>query len=148
LLLAVDCRNPNGAAETGGDLAMAASSGEKEDSKEQEKLAPCKVSFSVGDKIHQGSSVHFSELGIFVQCRQPASLNLKLKLLLEFPNLDNPIEVWGEVVWTNMYGPDDAITPRGMGVKFLQEDTDILRTLGEMALLYDNLDKPYQCYYS
>ena len=32
---------------------------------------------------------------------------------------DQDIGVKAEVVWSNKYGPDDHITPRGMGVRFL-----------------------------
>ena len=32
---------------------------------------------------------------------------------------DQDIGVKAEVVWSNKYGPDDQITPRGMGVRFL-----------------------------
>jgi Tfp pilus assembly protein PilZ len=103
----------------------------------------------VGDATRKGISSHFSETGMFVQCDQPAPLKSSVRLSIQFSNLDKPIEVQGEVVWTNAHGPDDSVTPRGMGVKFSQaEDPDILRILGEMATLYDTLDNPYYCYYS
>lgn len=118
-------------------------------SHEDEKLPPCQVDFQVGDATRKGISTHFSEAGMLVQCDQPAPLKSSVKLSIQFPNLDMPIEVQGEVVWTNVHGPDDAVTPRGMGIKFSQtEDPDTLRTLGEMASLYDALDNPYYCYYS
>ena len=34
-------------------------------------------------------------------------------------NTDGSIEAEVEVVFSNIYGPDDSITPRGMGVRFL-----------------------------
>jgi hypothetical protein len=33
---------------------------------------------------------------------------------------DKSLNVKAEVVWSNVYGPDDEINPRGMGVRFLK----------------------------
>ena len=32
---------------------------------------------------------------------------------------EKSLHVKAEVVWSNKYGPDDHITPRGMGVRFV-----------------------------
>ena len=34
------------------------------------------------------------------------------------------MKVKAEVVWSNIYGPDDEINPRGMGVRFLNISSD------------------------
>jgi hypothetical protein len=33
---------------------------------------------------------------------------------------EKSLHVKAEVVWSNKYGPDDEINPRGMGVRFLK----------------------------
>jgi hypothetical protein len=33
---------------------------------------------------------------------------------------EKSLHVKAEVVWSNIYGPDDEINPRGMGVRFLK----------------------------
>jgi hypothetical protein len=33
---------------------------------------------------------------------------------------DKSLNIKAEVVWSNIYGPDDKINPRGMGVRFLE----------------------------
>jgi Tfp pilus assembly protein PilZ len=113
-----------------------------------EKKSPCQVICYLGDDVCMGSSVHFNERGIFVMCDRPAPLDMKIKLVLQFPGIENPIELQGEVVWTNIHGPSDALTPRGMGVKFLSLDQEAVRLLTELAHQYESRENIYSCYYS
>ena len=55
------------------------------------------------------------------------------------------LSVNAEVVWSNIHSRDDAITPRGMGVRFLNmasEDQEFIskalanQSLGEVAIEY------------
>jgi hypothetical protein len=42
---------------------------------------------------------------------------------------EKPLNVKAEVVWANTHGPDEEITPRGMGVRFMNitgEDRTII----------------------
>jgi hypothetical protein len=52
---------------------------------------------------------------------------------LRIQSPDHAIEdVAAEVVWTNIHGPDDDLTPRGMGVRFTElakEEERYLRKL-------------------
>ena len=41
-------------------------------------------------------------------------------MTIDVPNSDSSIQATVEVVFSNIYGPDDAISPRGMGVRFLK----------------------------
>ncbi len=92
--------------------------------------------------------MHFSERGVLVECQEPLPLNSKLKVVLQFPGFKNTIELQGEVVWTNIYGPNDALSPRGMGVKFLGVERDTERLLADMSAKYDATASIYSCYYS
>lgn len=113
-----------------------------------EKKAPCQVTFYLDEQGFKGTSLHFSERGLLVNCQTPAPLNRKVKLVLMFPGLKNAMEVQGEVVWTNVHGQADSFSPRGMGVKFLGVDRDAERLLAELAEQYDCLGSTYSCYYT
>jgi Tfp pilus assembly protein PilZ len=116
--------------------------------KTTEKLEPCQVTFSAGDVVGTGSSSHFHEKGMLILCRNPAPLNEKVKLSLHFPGFKHPMELQAEVVWTNTYGPSDALSPRGMGVKFIGVERDVERLLAELAEQYDSFGSIYSCYYT
>lgn len=113
-----------------------------------EKLSPCQVIFYMGDQAGQGTSMHFNERGILVQCDKPAPLNKKLRLILKFPLMKNDIELQGEVVWTNIHGANDPLCPRGMGVKFLNLERDMERLLTDLSGQYEALTSIFSCYYS
>ncbi|MBW1981678.1 MAG: PilZ domain-containing protein [Deltaproteobacteria bacterium] len=66
----------------------------------------------------EGITRHLSPDGGFIRCHKPLALNKVFDMTIKAP--DHPFEVRAEVVWSNMYGPDDHITPRGMGVRFLR----------------------------
>ncbi|MCU0586767.1 MAG: PilZ domain-containing protein [Syntrophobacteraceae bacterium] len=116
--------------------------------KSGEKPAPCQVTFASEGQGGKGTSMHFSERGVLIECQQPLPLNSKVKVVLQFPGFKNTIELQGEVVWTNIYGPNDALSPRGMGVKFLTVERDTERLLADMAGKYDATASMYSCYYT
>jgi Tfp pilus assembly protein PilZ len=116
--------------------------------KPAEKAAPCQVTFVVDDKVLSGTSVHFNDGGMLILCQQPAQLYSKLKLALKFPGFKNPLKITGEVVWTNIHGPADSLSPRGMGVKFLNLDRDTERLLGDLARSYEAYGSGYLCYFT
>ena len=53
----------------------------------------------------------------YISCSNPFKLNECLDIVIVAP--DRELRVKAEVVWANIYGHDDDITPRGMGVHFL-----------------------------
>lgn len=113
-----------------------------------EAKQPCQVMCHIGDQVRRGSSLHFNERGMLVQCDQPAPLNTKLKLVLEFPGFKNTIELNGEVVWTNIYGAPTPLAPRGMGVKFVNLEREVERMLADLAAMYESFASMYGCYYT
>jgi hypothetical protein len=116
--------------------------------KPPEKLAPCQVTFVLEDQVSSGTSFYFNERGMLVLCQQPAPLSTKLKLNLKFPGFKNPLRMSAEVVWTNIHGPADSLSPRGMGVKFLNLDRDMESLLADLARNYEAYGEIYSCYYS
>jgi PilZ domain len=64
-----------------------------------------------------GVITNINNNGAFIRCRKPLRLTETCKLTIE--SSERQIQnVVAEVVWTNIYGPDDDLTPRGMGVRF------------------------------
>jgi hypothetical protein len=102
----------------------------------------------VGEKMFKGTSMHFNDRGMMVLCKHPAPLNAKGEMTLIFPGLNNPIELSGEVVWTNIHGAGDSLSPKGMGIKFVNIDREMERLLAELASQYESLGSIYACYYS
>jgi len=56
---------------------------------------------------------------VLIRCSNPSRLNEVCDIKIIVPDLDRILEVHGEVVLLNKYGPDDNISPRGMIVRFL-----------------------------
>lgn len=114
----------------------------------QNKVHPCQVAFFVDDQqAGEGTSVHFNERGMLIKSDKPALLNKRLKLMLRFPGIEHSLELQGIVVWTNVHGPADAFTPRGMGVKFLSLDRKVERLLAKLSTQYEAHGSIYKCYY-
>ena len=61
-----------------------------------------------------------SSTSIYIICPRPLRLNEIFEMDIELPQVDRPIRVKGEVILSNIYGPDDEITPRGMCAQFVK----------------------------
>lgn len=113
-----------------------------------DRKQPCEVNFHVGDQVYQGTSMHFNERGMLVMTKNPAPLNTKGKVKLQFPGLKNVIELNGEVIWSNTYGPVDSFSPRGMGIRYMNLERDHERLIADIARQYESMGSIYSCYYS
>lgn len=113
-----------------------------------DRKLPCEVTFVVGERTFKGTSMHFSEKGMLVMCKNPAPLNAKGKITLSFPGFRNLVELTGEVVWTNIHGPGDSLSPKGMGIRFVNIDRELERLLSELAAQYESHGNIYACYYA
>lgn len=109
---------------------------------------PVQVTFKAGGQAFQATATHFDENGLLILCPTPFPVGVKLEVQLHFAGLQNPVEVRGEVVWSNIFGPDDAITPRGMGVKFLTLESTTSRLLVDLSEKYRGYGDQYRCYYT
>ena len=76
------------------------------------------ISAHVGSRIIHGEAKDISPFGAFIRCRKPLSLNEIFDMVVDTPA--KSLNIQAEVVWSNIYGPDDSITPRGMGVRFVK----------------------------
>ena len=95
-----------------------------------------KVKWPVMLKTAQGSmdgmTLDLGTDGAFVSCANPLKLNEVFDMVIYAP--DQPIEARAEVIWSNIYGPDDNITPRGMGVRFLTISGENRKVIAKVAL--------------
>lgn len=112
------------------------------------KVPHCRVTYAIEEEVRKGFSLHFNATGLLVICAEPAPLKTRLKLSLHFTGLRNAIEAEGEVVWTNIHGSADNLSPRGMGVKFLNLERDTERILSELAARFETQGNMYECYYT
>lgn len=82
----------------------------------------------------EGVTLDLGTDGAFVSCAKPLRLNEVFDLVITAP--DHAIEVKAEVIWSNRYGPDDDITPRGMGIRFLKISGEDRKAIAKGALEY------------
>jgi Tfp pilus assembly protein PilZ len=97
------------------------------------RKAACKVTLQSGENLFTGISTHFSNKGILVISKNPAPLHTKGTVSLRFPSLQNPVDLAGEVVWTNVHGAGDSLSPRGMGIRFTGSEKDVDDLLLDLA---------------
>ena len=92
------------------------------------------VTMNTDEGTADGVITNINKHGAFIRCRRPLRLTETCKLTIE--SSERHIEdVLAEVVWTNIYGPDDELSPRGMGVRFTdlpEAEEKFLRNLIKM----------------
>lgn len=109
-----------------------------------DRLGPrVKVKWPVTVKTEKGSmdgvTLDLGTDGAFVSCAKPLRLNEVFDMVITAP--DQAIEARAEVIWSNIYGPDDEISPRGMGVRFLQISGQDRKAIAKAALEHLKTEK-------
>ncbi len=74
--------------------------------------------------------------GVFIHCQKPLRLNEIFELTIDIPNSDQTLTARAEVTWSNRWGPDDEISPRGMGVRFVKISSEARKFIARAALNY------------
>ena len=99
--------------------------------------APVKwyVSAQVGGKEIDGATKELSTRQAYICCSEPLRLKEVFDLVIASPERDIPIKA--EVVWSNKYGYDDQITPRGMGVCFVDISEEDCRLIAKVVNDHD-----------
>lgn len=59
-----------------------------------------------------------SAAGAFIRCRKPLEPQEIVEIVINIPDVDRPFKLIGEVIWSNICGPDNEATPHGIGVQF------------------------------
>jgi hypothetical protein len=89
------------------------------------------VSIKVNGNSSEGVTLNLSTNQAYIRCAKPPRLSEVFDMTLQVPNSDDSIETQVEVVLSNMYGPDDEISPRGMIVRFLDLADEDRRTIAK-----------------
>lgn len=82
----------------------------------------------------EGVTQNVSPSGVFVRCKNPPRPNEVFDMSIRIPEAERPLTAEAEVVWSTMYGPDDEITPRGMGVRFLNISVESRAFIAKVVL--------------
>ena len=82
--------------------------------------------------VIDGVTKDISTSGAYVRCAKPLRLNEVFDMVIEAPN--KRLKAKAEVVWSNIYGPDDEINPRGMGVRFLKISSEDRKEIAKEIL--------------
>jgi len=82
----------------------------------------------------EGVTRNITPDGCFITCRRPLRLNVVFELTIKIPKSKSSIRATAEVVWSNIYGPDDEISPRGMGVRFIKISSEARKFIAQASL--------------
>ena len=99
------------------------------------------VSMSTDNRSTDGVTLNLSPNGAYIGCANPLRLHEVFDVTIDVPNSDSSIQATVEVVFSNIYGPDDAISPRGMGVRFLKISSQGRQIIAKEILQHLRADK-------
>ena len=99
------------------------------------------VSIKANGSSSDGVTLTLSTNGAYIRCAKPLRLYEIFDMTLQVPNSDDSIEAEVEVVFSNIYGPDDQISPRGMGVRFLEISSEARKIIAKAVLQQLHTDK-------
>ena len=94
-----------------------------------------------GEHSLEGLTLILNPNGAYMSCAKPFSLNQVCDVTINVPDSDHSIEATVEVVFSNKYGPNDDITPRGMGVRFLHISSEDRKIIAKEVLQYIESEK-------
>ena len=99
------------------------------------------VSIKASGSSSDGVTLTLSTNGAYIRCAKPLRLYEIFEMTLQVPNSHDSIEAEVEVVFSNIYGPDDHISPRGMGVRFLEISSQDRKIIAKAVLQELHSDK-------
>jgi len=105
------------------------SSTEKENRLYSKAKIRCPVTIKNGHGHTEGVTLYIGENTAFISCSNPLRLNEVVEVTIRVPLLNKPFKTQAEVVWSNIYGPDDKITPRGMVIRYKNLDSGLRNRL-------------------
>ena len=107
-------------------------------SKDRRGYPRAKLKWPVAMQTEEGSTEgvtrNITPDGCFITCRRPLRLNVVFDLTIKIPKSKGSIKATAEVVWSNIYGPDDEISPRGMGVRFIKISSEARKFIAQASL--------------
>jgi hypothetical protein len=99
------------------------------------------VSIKVNGSSSDGVTLNLSTNQAYIRCAKPLRLYEVCDVILKVPDTDGSIEAEVEVVFSNIYGPDDNISPRGMIVRFLDLSDEGCKVIRKEILQHLQSDK-------
>ena len=99
------------------------------------------VLINTDESSRDGVTINVSPSGAYIRCGNPLRLNEVFDMTIDVPNSEWFIEATAEVVFSNIYGPDDKISPRGMGVRFLSIASKDRKIIAKEVLQHLQADK-------
>ncbi len=99
------------------------------------------VSIKANGNSSDGVTLNLSTNGAYIKCAKPLRLSEVFDMTLQVPNSNDSIEAEVEVVLSNVYGPDDEISPRGMIVRFLELSSEDRRIRAKAIFKHQESDK-------
>jgi hypothetical protein len=99
------------------------------------------VSIKVNGSSSDGVTLNLSTNQAYIRCAKPLRLYEVCNVILKIPYTDGSIEAEVEVVFSNIYGPDDNISPRGMIVRFLDLSDEGCKVIRKEILQHLQSDK-------
>jgi len=107
-------------------------------SQERRVYPRAKIKWPVIVKTDEGSmggvTSDVTPNGVFIHCQEPLRVNMVFKMAINIPNSEHSITAKAEVVWSNRWGPDDEISPRGMGVQFVKISSKTRKFIARAAI--------------
>ena len=94
-----------------------------------------------GEHSIEGVTLILNTNGAYIGCAKPLSLNQVCDVTINVPDSDSPIKAKVEVVFSNKYGPDDDISPRGIIVRFLDISGEDRKVIAKEVLQYLESEK-------
>ncbi len=92
------------------------------------------VKMKTDDGVMEGVTLNITPDGCFIGCRKPLKLNVVFDIAIQVPKSKVVLKAQAEVVWSNIYGPDDEISPRGMGVRFIRMPSEARKFIAQASL--------------
>ncbi len=86
-----------------------------------------------GERSIEGVTLALNPNQAYIRCAKPLKLYEVIEMTINVPDSDRSIKARAEVVFSNIYGPDDQISPRGMIVRFLEISGDDRKIIAKEA---------------
>ena len=90
------------------------------------------VHYRTAQEFRAAYARNISGGGIFIRTQQPLPLDHELQIRFRLPGISRSLVVRGVVVWANPY-PSRSLYPSGMGIKFLNLDSEATQIIAEFV---------------
>jgi len=105
---------------------------------ERRKYARANISWPIvmetAERFVYGNMLDVSTAGAFIRCRMPLGILEVARMVIIDVNLQgDSIVLKARVMWSRVSGPDNELTPHGMGVQFINITADCSRSISTLT---------------